>query len=82
MWGIILIPYCGLIQCYGYAHKHRRRNIVKVGGAKDMIVREKFQTVPTLGQTAPIFEWSMLQWIDFLHKRTNSKSSRADLAAT
>ena len=61
---------------------HRRRKILKVGGAKDTIAREKFQTTPTLGQTALIFVRSMLPRLDFLHKRTNSKSSRADLAAT
>jgi len=44
--------------------------------------REKFQTMPTLGQTAPIFERSTLLRLDFHHKRTNGKSSRADLAAT
>ena len=38
------------------ANKHRRRKILKVGGAKDTIARENFQTTPTLGQTAPIFE--------------------------
>jgi len=43
---------------------------------------KKFQTTPTLCQTAPIFERSTLLRLDFLHKRTNSKSSRADLAAT
>ena len=49
-----------------------------------MIARacEKFQTTPTLGQTAPIFERSTLLRLDFLYKRTNGKSSRADLAAT
>ena len=67
--------------------KHRRRKILKVGGAKETIARalrarEKFQTTPTLGQTAPIFERSALLRLDFLHKRTNGKSSRADLAAT
>ena len=61
---------------------HRRRKILKVGGAKDMIAREKLQTTPTLGQTAPIFERLTLLRLDFLHKRTNGKSSRADLAAT
>ena len=34
---------------------HRRRKILKVGGAEDMTAREKFQTTPTLGQTAPLF---------------------------
>ena len=43
---------------------------------------QKFQTTPTLGQTAPIFERSTRLRLDFLHKRTNGKSSRADLAAT
>jgi len=43
---------------------------------------EKFQTTPILGQTAPIFERSTLLRLDFLHKRTNGRSSRADLAAT
>ena len=51
---------------------HRRRKILKVGGAKDMIAcakrARKFQTMPTLGQTAPIFEQSMLLRLDFLHK--------------
>ena len=41
----------------------------------------KFQTTPTIGQTAPIFERSTLLRLDFLHKRTNSKSSTANLAA-
>jgi len=51
---------------------------LKVGGAKDLIAaREKFQTTPILGQTAPIFERSTL-----LRLGTNGKSSRADLAAT
>ena len=59
----------------------RRRKILKVGGLK-IRLREKFQTTPTLGQTAPIFERSTLLRLDFLHKRTNGKSSRADLAAT
>ena len=43
---------------------------------------KKFQTTPTLGQTAPIFERSTLLRLDFLHKRTNGKSSRADLTHT
>ena len=55
----------------------------RLGGLKIWLrlqsAREKFQTTPTLGQTAPIFERSTLH---FLHKRTNGKSSRADLAAT
>ena len=38
-----------------------------------------FPTTPTLGQTTPIFERSTLLR---LHKRTNGKSSRADLVAT
>jgi len=37
---------------------HRRRKMLKVGRAKDMIACEAhtkiFQTTPTLGQTAPI----------------------------
>jgi len=55
---------------------------LKVGGAKDIVAREKFQTTPTSGQTAPIFERSTLLRLDFLRKRTNGKSSTADLAAT
>ena len=47
-----------------------------------MTARKKFQTMPTLCQTAPIFERLTLLRLDFLHKRTNGKSSRADLAAT
>ena len=65
---------------------HRRRKILKVGGLKICLsarsAREKFQTTPILGQTAPICERSTLLRLDFLHKRTNGKSSRADLAAT
>ena len=71
---------------YIYNYMHRRRKILKVGGAKDMIAHAKrariFQTTPTLGQTTLIFERSTLLRLDFLHKRTNGKSSRADLAAT
>jgi len=43
-----------------------------------MVAREKFQSTPTLGQTAPIFERLTLLRLDFVHKRTNGKSSRAD----
>jgi len=61
----------------------RRRKILKVGGAKDIVAREapaKIKTMLTSGQTAPIFERSTP--LDFLHKRTNGKSGTADLAAT
>ena len=34
---------------------HRRRKILKVGGAEYPIAREKFTTTPTLCQTTPIF---------------------------
>jgi hypothetical protein len=33
---------------------HRRRKILKVGGAEDVIARENYMTTPTLCQTTPI----------------------------
>jgi len=56
---------------------------IEVGGAKDGCgAQKKIQTTPTLGQTTPIVQRSMLLQLDFLHKRTNGKSSTAALAAT
>jgi len=53
-----------------------------------MIAREararakNFRPRPLSVKPRPFFNRSTLLRLDFLHKRTNGKSSRADLAAT
>ena len=70
---------------------HRHGKILKVGGAEDTVARKaraknfRLCPAPTFGQTTPIFARSRLLSQcsqEFLDERTNTKSSRVDLAAT
>ena len=69
------------------AHKaqyHRRRKILKVEGAKDTIAREFFDHAHFGSNHADFctIEVTVQCSQELLDERTNSKSSRVDLAAT